>query len=220
MLFHSDKNLYRAAGLDRLRWLEHGFGTRRSGDWPDAGRLVMVKQIHSALVVPVVDGQAQAPEGDALISNTPGILIGVRTADCVPILLADRRTRAVAAIHAGWRGTAGAIVEHTLAAMSRHFGTHPRDILAAIGPCIGACCYEVGADVAEQFREWLPELEKGVAQKLDLVEANRRQLRRAGVVNKRISAHPPCTFCRAEELHSYRRDGARAGRMIAAIGIR
>lgn len=215
----SQGGVYRSSLLNRFRWLDHGFGTATCADWPNLSQLVLLKQIHSDTVVTVDDRTGTIGEGDALITDRPGFLVGVRTADCVPILLADRRNRAVAAVHAGWRGTASAILIRTLESMKSQFGTHAADVYAAIGPCIGACCYEVGAEVSSQFEEWMPELPRGVKQHLDLVEANRRQLRRSGVINKRIDASGLCTFCSGEKLHSHRRDAERSGRMVSCIGV-
>ena len=112
-----------------------------------------------------------------MISATPGLLLGVRTADCVPILLLDPKNRAVDAIHAGWRGTSIQIALSTIAELKGDFGTVPDDVYAAIGPSIGHCCYEVGPDVARQFARWWPRLEKTAGRvRLDLVETNRRRL--------------------------------------------
>jgi YfiH family protein len=128
-------------------------------------RVVALRQIHSDIVH--VIGAAQAPhgdqalQGDALITREPGVLLTIQTADCIPILLADTRPRAVAAIHSGWRGTAQRIAEKTLGRMQMEFGTRPQDVLAVLGPGIGGCCYEVGHEVVKEFtakfanaREW------------------------------------------------------------------
>lgn len=129
-------------------------------------RVAGVRQIHSDMVHRV-DAQTTAntedpPQGDALITRNAGVLLMVQTADCIPVLLADTRQRAVAAIHAGWRGTVKRIVEKTLGRMQMEFGTRPEDVVVALGPGIGRCCYEVGPDVAKEFhaqfaeaREWL-----------------------------------------------------------------
>jgi len=218
VILQQANGIFRSKTLEELDWAEHGFGTRHSA-WPAPERLATLKQIHSNLVF-----DAAAPgligEGDALITNEPGVLVGVKTADCVPILLADFRNRVVAAVHAGWRGTAAEIVLRTLEAMRQNYKTNPEDIRAAIGPCIGACCYEVGPDVAGRFRHWLPDLQPGTRQMLDLISANQTQLRAAGVLASNVDSGAPCTYCRPEHLHSFRRDGERAGRMISAIGVR
>jgi YfiH family protein len=118
-------------------------------------RVAGVRQIHSDRVHRVDTQTAaqreDAPQGDALVTRDPGVLLVVQTADCIPVLLADRRQRAVAAIHAGWRGTVRRIVEKALGRMQMEFGTRPEDVIATLGPGIGRCCYEVGADVAKEF---------------------------------------------------------------------
>jgi YfiH family protein len=119
--------------------------------------LVTVRQIHSDVIHVVAAPAAEAPKADALATRTPGLLLGVQTADCVPILLADTRQRVVAAIHAGWRGTLARIAMKTLGRMRMEFGTRPRDVVAALGPAIGRCCYEVGPEVAQAFAAQFPD---------------------------------------------------------------
>jgi hypothetical protein len=153
-----------------------------------------------------------AGEGDALLTSSPGLLVSVRSADCYPILLADTKHRAVAAVHAGWRGTAGGVVLETVARMRDQFGTSPADIVAAIGPGIGKCCYEVGAEVGRLFG-----LEG--AGRIDLAAANRCQLIDAGVDDPRIDVLGGCTCCDAAHFYSFRRENEQAGRMISYIGV-
>jgi len=196
------------ASLNREHWwLEHGFGTRDSNFDPSG--MASLKQIHSSAVL-VGENPGCPGEGDALISSTPGLALSVRTADCFPILLADSETRAVAAVHAGWRGTEARIVQATLARMKREFGTDPGNICAAIGPGIGKCCYQVGEDVARRFG-------RSAAGKLDLAVENRNQLIEAGVPASNIEQVGGCTFCNAANFFSWRRDRERAGRMISFI---
>ncbi len=220
------QNVYRSEALAQFPWLEHGFGTRLSSSWPDLSRLVTPKQIHSDRVLVVPDGVSTGPavrigDGDALISANAGILAGIRTADCLPILLVDAVQRKVGAIHAGWRGTVSEISAKAVRAMMCQFGTRPEDIWAAIGPGIGACCFEVGPEVAVRFASIFPErADLHHRAKIDLVESNRRQLVDAGVPSSHIQASGLCTSCRQFEFHSYRRDRDLAGRMISAIGIR
>jgi hypothetical protein len=173
--------------------------------------LATLKQIHSNIVF-LAGRPGLGGEGDALVTNCPGLAISVRTADCYPILLADARSRAVAAIHAGWRGTATHIVEKTLEKMGTEFGTSPADVHAAIGPGIGVCCYEVGEDVARQFGY------RGKTH-LDLASENRKQLEAAGVKPYNIEALGVCTFCDAERFFSYRREKEEAGRMTSFVRI-
>jgi len=118
--------------------------------------LVTMRQFHSDVIHVAAAPEAEAPKADALATRTPGLLLGVQTADCVPILLADTKQRAVAAIHAGWRGTLARIVVKTLGRMQMEFGTRPRDVVAALGPAIGGCCYEVGPEVAQAFAAQFP----------------------------------------------------------------
>jgi YfiH family protein len=196
--------------LEQLDWIEHGFGTRHAPLSQDG--MASLKQIHSAVCL-VADGAHVCGEGDALITNRAAVPVSVRTADCYPILLADPVSHAVAAIHAGWRGTAASVVRETLRRMHDEFGTEAADVLAAIGPGIGGCCYQVGEDVARQFG-------RVAAGRIDLAEANRAQLREAGVAEERIHSIGICTFCDAARFHSYRRDKDAAGRMISYIGVR
>jgi polyphenol oxidase len=213
-------NVYRAQVLEEIPWLEHGFGTRLSSRWPDTTDLATVQQIHSDKVL-IADRSGSAGEGDGLISNQPGITLSVRTADCLPILMADTRNRAVAAVHAGWRGTILEIVPKTLQAMADHFGTRPDDLVIAVGSGIGACCFEVGPEVAIQFAKLFPErTDLDQKTKVDLVETNLRLLGRNGGSVRQIATSGLCTFCRPDLFHSYRRDRDAAGRMMSTIRLR
>ena len=196
--------------LSALPWATHGFGTRHPTPYPN--RVSTLKQIHSNLVL-LADHPGLLGEGDALITGEPGLAISIRTADCYPILLADTRNRVVAAVHAGWRGTASQVVMKTLDKMKSKFGTDPQDITAAIGPGIGVCCYEVGDDVSRQFGF-------AVRTHLDLASENRKQLETAGVPAQNIEALDVCTFCDAERFFSYRREKEKAGRMTSFIMLR
>lgn len=215
----NDHNVYQALPLKDLDWLQHGFGTRHS-DW-DGHALTTLKQVHSDRVL-VADGAAGCiGEGDALITDRPGIILSVRTADCVPILLVEDQRRAVAAIHAGWRGTACAIVVRAVERLCLDFSCEPKHMHAAIGPAINVCCYEVGKDVAERFGAFLPELPlDGTHAMLDLIEANRRQLLQAGIPSDRIYSGAPCTSCTPSEFFSYRRERSATGRMVSIIGLK
>ena len=201
----------RCDAFNALDGIVHGFGTRLSTDWPAGGQVISLRQVHSNRVI-VASPSVCGVEGDALITDQPGLLLTIRTADCMPILLADPRRMAVAAIHAGWRGAIAEIVPAAVCAMAENFGSRPKDLVAAIGPGIGVCCYEVGPEVAEMFRPG----QQGV--RIDLAEVNRQQLMAAGVLN--IYGSGSCTRCQAALFHSYRRDGDAAGRMIAAIGLK
>jgi YfiH family protein len=205
-------DIYRVTELDAFEWLVHGFGTRLS-DVPGLfGNLAMLKQIHSAACVSAAGRPGLLGEGDALLENTPGAVVAVKTADCIPILLVDERRRAVAAVHAGWRGTVARIAARAVEAMGARFGTAAGDLHAAIGPGIGECCYQVGPEVAAHFGG------QGRGH-IDLAAENRRQLEEVGVTPGRVYASNLCTMCRPGEFHSFRRDKEAAGRMYSFVGI-
>jgi hypothetical protein len=213
------KQIYRVEPFLQLDWLEHGFGTRHTVDWPPAERLVSLKQIHSDIIITAKpNATGRLGDGDALISNQPGLMLGVRTADCEPILLVDTKQRAIAAVHAGWRGTADEILPKVVQRMMLEFDSDPADILAAIGPAIGECCYEVGAEVARRFCKFFPERsDLETKTRIGLTETNRRQLTTAGLIDTNIFTGAPCTFC-SHNFHSFRRDTS-DGRMYSAIQI-
>ncbi|HEV2880268.1 MAG TPA: peptidoglycan editing factor PgeF [Pyrinomonadaceae bacterium] len=195
-------------------------------------RLATCWQVHGADVRVVRGEEAGALDAndercDALTTDAPHVLVGVQTADCVPILLGDARSGACAAVHAGWRGTAAEVVPAALARMRAEYGTRAEDVCACIGPAALHCCYEVGSDVIELFRarfpyavELLTPTREGHA-RIDLQRANRRQLSDAGVSDARIHTAPFCTICRDDLFFSYRRDKklhGRTGRLLAVIG--
>lgn len=213
MFYKDSQNIYRERELERFAWLEHGFGTRHTPDLARDRRLATLHQIHSDICVVARGRTGLLGDGDGLLENTPGHVVAVKTADCIPVLLVDEEHRAVAAVHAGWRGTVRGIVQQALHAMESEFGTRPAEVHAAIGPGIGKCCYEVGADVAAQFGE------TGVCC-IDLTDANRRQLDESGVPRVQIHAAQICTRCGADDFHSFRRDKGHAGRMLSFIGVK
>ena len=184
----------------------------------DINRMVTGEQTHSLNIAVVTDADAgrgsvdidsRIPCTDALITNCKGICLMVLTADCVPVLLYDPATHSAAAIHAGWRGTANGIVGLTVKKMADEFGTKPENLMAAIGPCIGACCFEVGDDVAEHFSQWpdtILRLSEWPRPHIDLVLANRIQLEQAGVPASNIESSDECTKCGPCVLFSHRRD--------------
>ena len=139
----------RAHVLENRKKFFHAIGA-------DKMRVAALRQIHSDVVHRVDAPEAEAPQGDALFTREPGVLLVVQTADCIPILLADTKQRAVAAIHSGWRGTLKRIAGKTLGRMQMEFGTRPEDVIAALGPGIGRCCYEVGPEVAVEFHAQFP----------------------------------------------------------------
>jgi YfiH family protein len=208
--------IYRCDAFQRFVWQEHGFGTRAISPRVD----ITLRQVHSDHVVNANGlSQDRSEEGDALITDQTNKAIGVRTADCVPILLLDAKNRAVAAVHAGWRGSAADITKRTLEGMETAFGTKPAYVHAAFGPSIRLCCYEVGEEVAARFSSLFPEWgeEEKIARKVDLPEANRRLLIQAGVPSEQIFDLGLCTTCQTAQFFSYRREPENPGRMVSSI---
>jgi polyphenol oxidase len=225
--------------------------SEREKSRPSQPSLVTVRQIHSDLIHRITElPKNDAPlAGDGMVTNIPGILLGVLTADCLPVIVVDPRRHAVGVFHAGWRGTAKRIVEKGVGEMHRWFGSQSADLKAAIGPGIRGCCYEVGTEVrsifeaqfsysAELFREtkdrneihekypllFLTSRAPGHSELpkkifLDLAEANRCQLIAAGVPPKNISDLKLCTFCRQDLFFSHRGKKGVTGRMMAAVGM-
>jgi len=203
--------------------------------------LVTVRQVHSGTtqVIGDADAKLQTPDGkavlqgDGLMTNRPGVMLGVGTADCAPVLVVDVKKKAVAAFHAGWRGTVARIVEHGISTMRAEYGSLPEDLIAAIGPSIGACCYAVGEEVRAEFRsqfnyadELFREVRGPSAPQIhvDLWEANRRQLLDAGVNESRITVMGECTACTRDldgtpRYFSHRGEHGVAGRMLNVVGI-
>jgi YfiH family protein len=190
----------------------------------DPATLRQVEQVHGAGVVVAREIAAGAPpKADALVeprSPEGKLAVGVRVADCVPILVADPKTGAVAAIHAGWRGVVAGVVPAALARLQAASGGSPADVLAAVGPCIGPCCFEVGRDVAAQIEGATdaPVIVHARGEKayVDLRAAVRAQLVRAGLAHGRIEDVEGCTHCDDERFFSFRR-GGETGRMLAAL---
>ena len=219
---------------------------RRGNPWP----IVTLRQVHSDLIHLVDRIPEHTLVGDGLVTKTPGLLIAVQTADCIPVILVDEKRKAVGVFHAGWRGTAKRIVEKGVGEMRRWFASRPQDVRAAIGPGVSKCCYEVGDEVRTKFhtqfeyaeelfheikdsdpiRERYPLLfltarapghsELPVKLYLDLIEANRRQLIDAGVPEKNIGTTGLCTACRPDLLFSYRAEKGNTGRLMGIAGIR
>ena len=221
-LYRTPAGLWRSPLLDSEEWADHAFGTalaRPDGAWLE------LKQVHSARVAAVAEWR-DGLRADGLVTAAPGMRLAVKTADCLPILLADPRTRVVAAVHAGWRGSAAGIAGRGVEAMARLHGSRPEDIRAAFGPSIGECCFEVGPEVATQFSAWFPERDDlGRKTRIDLPEANRRQLIGAGLRPGRIAHRAPCTVCGGAlpgggEFHSWRRERQTGVRMHSLIWIR
>lgn len=217
--------------------VRHFFGTRLQSDPVDGQRissrsaepvyLVSVKQVHGTDVL-VVDRQAKERARltggwDALLTDRPGVLLTIRTADCVPVLVHDPVHGAVGAIHAGWRGAVAGIVPRTLEMMRRRFGSKPESLRIGVGPSIGPCCYEVDEPVLRPLRDGFPgwrlvvrEVGRGGAF-LDLRELVRRQARAAGVGAEAILTVNVCTACHPELFYSYRREGKVNRTMVSGI---
>jgi YfiH family protein len=181
-----------------------------------------VKQVHGDRVfrVPAAEGPEGPPEADGVVSDRSGTAACVLVADCVPILLADPRSGAVAALHAGWRGTLAGVGARGVEAMVREVGARPEELLAAIGPSIGPCCYEVSSELAERFRErWGERVGNPSARqpRVDLWLANRLTLQEAGLALERVEVLERCTSCEEELFFSHRRDSGRTGRQAAFI---
>ena len=216
MFYKDSQNVYRVRPLEAFAWLVHGFGTRWSKSFGSCGNLATLHQVHSATVVDAAGRSGCLGEGDALMESRPGLLVAVKTADCIPILIMDSRQRAVAAVHAGWRGTAQRIAARAVEEMTKKFASSSGDLHAAIGPGIGKCCYQVGPEVARQLDPNAPQ--NGPAY-VDLATLNQRHLEACGIPPGQIYTAGLCTRCN-EEFHSYRRDKQAAGRMLSVVGIR
>jgi YfiH family protein len=192
-----------------------------------AGQLVFPRQTHSNVVRKIdTIPDDEISDTDALVTNKSGLCLCVQTADCVPILLVDTKTRVIAAIHAGWRGTVSKIVTKAIEKLKQDFGSLPLNILAAIGPSIGPNVYEVGPEVVEAARKTVPEAEKTLSLNavgkyhFNLWEANRRLLLDAGLSEGNIEVLEACSFSENEKYFSARRDGVNTGRMVSGIMLR
>jgi hypothetical protein len=214
---------------ENIRENRRRFLSLLAGDWA----LATCRQVHGREVRTVRGGEPLPDAGDdercdALATRLPRVLLGVKTADCVPVLLGDPRAGACAAVHAGWRGTSDSILAAAVERLREEYGARPADLIAAVGPAALACCYEVGPQVIGVFRTRFAEdaaalftpTRDGHAL-VDLHEANRRQLLRAGLSPDNIHAAPLCTMCRTDLFFSYRREKqthGRTGRLLGVIG--
>jgi len=194
-------------------WQVHGSDVRLVNSFADAK--------------PAEDARGDTIYCDAIVSNAPRVLAGVKTADCVPILIGDPKTGSFAAVHAGWRGTLAQVATKALGHMVNEYKTGAEDVRVAIGPAAGSCCYEVGVDVIVAFRERFPAQDHLFTETredhacINLLQANRDQLISAGVDPERVNIAPLCTMCRTDLFFSYRREKSRygkVGRLMSVIG--
>ena len=203
--------------------------------WGGAGArpIVVARQVHGATVVRVRGGGDRAAiagmDADGLCTDVPGVVLGVFVADCVPALLVDPRTGALAAVHAGWRGTVARVLPAAVRALGDEFGARPGNLRVALGPAIGPCCFEVGPEVVAAFEALFADARargivvpspRGAAGKanVDLKAANRLLLERAGVAPAAIDAGPECTHCERARFFSFRRDGGATGQLMGLVG--
>ncbi len=219
-------NLGRAGGEAPENVAENRRRFFEAADFP-SGRLVEAKQVHGCGVLPaerISPGERAC--GDALITNAKGLGVAVQTADCIPVLIADARKEAVAAVHAGRKGVACGVLPATIERMREEYGCDPRDMRAALGPAISGERYEVGEECLPPFRErhsnWRDFAAPSGRGKwlLNLPLAARFQLASAGIPESRIGAPGPCTFSESSRFFSYRRDGTPTGRLLSVIWIR
>lgn len=214
-----------------------GFSTRRGGDDPslmaqaagfDADRLFTLTQVHSARVVRIGRGDSPARlaevEADAMVTSEPGVFMAVKTADCVPVILAHTERRVVAAVHAGWRGLVSDVIAAAVATVAELAGAPPSEIKASVGPAIAPCCFEVGREVADELARALGTreiiLERKSRPHADLWSAAKLRLEQSGLRPDRIEFAGSCTKCGETIFHSYRREGPGAGRQLSFVGIR
>jgi len=226
------KTCYSVPFLENIPFILHGFGSRYFNEQLPPKNIqsknlkyVFLDQIHSDIIHAVSELSDKNLKGDALLTDYPGILLGVRTADCLPVLLVDKKKKVVAAIHCGWRGTKEKLVEKAVKEMAALYKCERSSLLAALGPCIEQDCYEVGEEVRESFNAagirddfFLSSAAKKGRYYFDLKRANRYQLLKAGVKPVNIFSVDLCTYCE-ESLFSYRRDGFKTGRMVNFIGL-
>ena len=212
-------NLGVAVGDDPARvaenWQRLGDGVRL--------RFARVRQVHGDRVVLATEPHEPREDADAVASATPGVAACVSVADCVPVLLADPRSGAVAAVHAGWRGSLAGIAVRAVELLAERFGADPAELLAAVGPSIGPCCYEVDPDLAARFGAAFGAAVANASPaqpRLDLWMANERALRSAGLRPGNVEVLGRCTACEPARFYSHRRDRGQTGRQVGFIAPR
>ncbi len=219
--------------LERIPYVVHGFG---KGQWRDSDfrkkaewasfRLFFLNQVHSDIIQFIDESSAKKARGDAMITNIPGFLLVIKTADCLPVLIVDVSRKVIAAVHCGWRGTSKRVIQKAIQGMIGHYGCRSSSLLVALGPCISSECYEVGEDVLHTFRKsglstqfFRDHPSKQKKHLFDLEGANISQMMDLGVQKRNVFSTGCCTHC-DESLLSYRRDRNKAGRMLSFIGIK
>jgi YfiH family protein len=218
--------------LPLMKKIRHAFCTRAGETRPlevlgcQPGRLLTLRQVHGADVLIVAEDTkalalAHPQPYDAVITDKKNIALGIWTADCLPLLMADRSKKIIAAVHAGWRGIWQGVIERTVNEMIKTFQSSPADIVAGIGPGIGPCCYEVKEDVVSLFKNSSAAADQFIQERegrhyLDLSRAAQLELTQAGIPAENIAAVPLCTACREDLFFSYRRD-TNAGRQLSFI---
>lgn len=200
----------------------------------DPARIVFIDQVHGSKIV-TLNQEAERLVGDAVIIDEEGYYPSITTADCQAILILDPIRKVSAAIHAGWRGTVERITRKVIIELETAFGSRPSDLIAALGPSVGTCCYEVDEKVIKPFRESIPDAERfiesyiitdpisgmdRISRRLDLRRTNRNELIESGVNQDNIKDLNLCTKCHNTMFYSYRRDGSNPGRLIALAGFR
>lgn len=226
--------LTRAMGFMPAEEAEDGYPTRPDFDtinriashFPVNNRaMIFMNQVHEDLIIVKTNKKPSFPTADAIITDQKNIALAIKTADCVPIFLYDPKNHIIAAVHAGWRGTALKIAKKALLKMEHFFKTDFNDVAAFIGPAIGACCYEVGKEVYEHMhfigksrQDYFGRLKNGNFM-MDLKGINAHIIEQEGVPFENIEVSDLCTKCRADLFHSHRRDGIKAGRNISFITI-
>ena len=233
-VFESHKNLFayttvkETLGIPNVRFSDSEENRVKLAEVLDIspGKMVFPGQTHTSCVLHLNEYPRQPiNDTDALVTNVPGLCICVQTADCVPILLFDPVKNVVSAVHAGWRGTVGKIVEGAVENMKNNYGSKPENILAAIGPSISSEIYEVGDEVVAAVHRSIPNSERTLRKNrsgkfhFDLWEANRQLLRSSGIPSGNIEIPGECTYLEKEKYYSARRDGIDTGRLVSGIMI-
>jgi purine-nucleoside/S-methyl-5'-thioadenosine phosphorylase / adenosine deaminase len=228
----ADASVITIPRLDRIPFIRHGFGDLSWGE-KDLRRLanrlgfkpLLLNQVHSDVVQFIDRAPEHKPRGDAAVTRLPGLLLAVKTADCLPVILVEEKRRVVAAVHCGWKGTSQRLLEKAVLGMKERYHARPAAIVAAFGPCIGGSCYEVEEDVRRAYSDsgfpaslFRPAAGKAGHFLFDLRAANRLQLLKQGVKAENILALDFCTHC-DPRYPSYRRDRDACGRMLSFIGL-